>query len=106
MDQGWIVLIVIGVAIWIVVKFVRYMLRRSALIEKYGRDIGLKILARKLWQGMSEEQLKDSWGRPVETEHMVYKTKTKETWKYNRTGKNRFEYRIYLEDSTVVGWKD
>jgi len=45
-------------------------------------------------------------GRPVEIDHMVYKFKTKQTWKYNRTGKNRFKVRIFLEDGTVVGWKD
>jgi len=40
MDQGWIVLSVIGVAIWIVVKVIRYLQRRSALIEKYGQTLG------------------------------------------------------------------
>jgi hypothetical protein len=55
---------------------------------------------------MSSEQLIDSWGNPVGIDHDVYKTTTKETWKYGQTGKNRFKDRVYLENGTVVGWKD
>jgi hypothetical protein len=102
----WIPIIVVVIALFVMFKILLYLSRRKYLIEKYGREIGLKILSRGIWQGMSSEQLTDSWGSPVDVDHEVYKTKTKGTWKYNQTGKNRFKDRIYLEDGIVVGWKD
>jgi hypothetical protein len=102
----WIPIIVVVIALFVMFKILLYLSRRKYLIEKYGREIGLKILSGGIWQGMSSEQLTDSWGSPVDVDHEVYKTKTKETWKYNQTGKNRFKDRIYLEDGIVVGWKD
>lgn len=109
MDQQqtpWLLYILILVAAVVFVKLLRYWSRRRLLIQKYGRDLGLRILSGAVWQGMTSEQLVDSWGKPIDIDHTVYKTKTKETWKYNQTGKNRFKDRIYLEDGVVVGWKD
>lgn len=103
---GWVYIVLVCAALWIAYKVARYWIRRNYLIDKYGRDVGLKILARSVWQGMSAEQLTDSWGPPVDRDTTVYKTKTKQTWKYNQTGKNRFKDRIFLEDGEVVGWKD
>jgi hypothetical protein len=105
-ENGWLNLIGLVAVVWLAVKVTRYVVRRQYLVTKYGRQIGLKILARQVWQGMTAEQLSDSWGNPVDVDHTVYKTKTKETWKYNQTGKNRYKDRIYVEDGIVVGWKD
>jgi uncharacterized membrane protein len=58
-----------------------------------------------VWQGMTNEQLIDALGNPVEVNQEVIRNKTKETWKYNQTGKNRFSNRIYLENEVVSGWK-
>jgi hypothetical protein len=102
----WLLYIVIFVAVVVLIKLLGYLSRRRWLIQKYGRELGLKILSKAVWQGMTREQLVDSWGNPVDVDHTVYKTKTKETWKYNQTGKNRYKDRIYLEDGIVVGWKD
>jgi len=63
------------------------------------------ILAGKVWQGMSNEQLLESWGNPADIDREVRRTKTKETWKYNQTGKNRFANRVFLENDIVIGWK-
>jgi hypothetical protein len=30
----------------------------------------------------------------------------KETWKYGRTGRNRYRRRVYVENDYVVGWQD
>jgi hypothetical protein len=55
---------------------------------------------------MTQEQLADSWGEPVDVGSEVTRAKTKEIWKYGQTGKNRFRERVYLENGIVVGWKD
>jgi hypothetical protein len=80
--------------------------RRERLWEKYqDQSIVEGIMEGKIWQGMSEEQLIDSWGRPIAKDHKVLKTKTTETFKYNQTGKNHFASRVKLDNGKVVGWE-
>lgn len=80
--------------------------RRKDLLEKYGDpDIVERIMRRTYWQGQTQDQLLDSLGRPVDIDTEADKTETKETWKYQRTGKNRFHLRVLLENSIVVGWE-
>jgi hypothetical protein len=113
MDYGWIVFAAIAVLLWvaaIVLKRRRekrqLLARYSELMSKYNdQQIVAAIMECKIWQGMSEEQLVDSRGLPDDRDQAVYKTKTKQTWKYGRTGKNRFRERIYIENGTIVGWK-
>jgi uncharacterized protein len=79
--------------------------RRQRLVAKYGEQVAEMIIARQFWKGMTEEQLVEALGNPVERDYEVLKTKTKETWKYGQTGKNRFNNRIHLENGVVTGWK-
>ena len=58
-----------------------------------------------VWQGMSEDQLIDSWGAPVAGDQKIYKTKVSETFKYNQTSRNRFGSRVWVENGIVVGWE-
>ena len=106
------ILLAIGAA-WLGFKVLRSLNRKRALarrreelIEKYGHEAAERILAGKVWQGMSELQLLDSWGSPVEVGREIIRDKVKETWKYGQTGKNRFLNRVYLEDGIVIGWKN
>lgn len=64
------------------------------------------ILRGCIWQGQTSAQLRDALGPPEARSERVLKTKTKETWKYYRTGKNRYSLRITLDDGVVVGWTD
>ncbi len=80
-------------------------LKRKRLLEKYRDEAVVDRLMRKIiWQGETQEQLLDSLGRPVAVDNKVLKTKTKEVWKYNRTGTNRYALRITVENGIVVGW--
>lgn len=80
--------------------------RREGLIAKYGSaQIADDIIAQKIWQGMTSEQLADSWGNPQDVDKKVFKQKTNETWKYGQTGKNRFSQRVFTENGIVVGWQ-
>jgi len=80
--------------------------RKALLIKKYGEFDGSRIFAKTIWQGMTEDQLLESWGKPADINRTVYKLKTTEIWKYNQTGKNKFRDHVYLENRYVVGWKD
>ena len=100
-------LIIVGfvVVLWFVLRAHKNKKRREALLAKYG-DLKIvdMILGRMVWQGQTQEQLLDSLGRPLDIDQKVYKSKTKETWKYNQTGTNRFGLRVTVEDQLVVGW--
>jgi hypothetical protein len=99
------IIILIGIAIALI-KSALSALRRKALLEKYGdATIVDRIMKGKIWQGMSLEQLIDSWGTPAAKDHKIYKTKISETYKYNPAGKNRFRSRVKIEDGFVVGWE-
>ncbi len=101
----WIILVVVCVGLAIAYSVHANKQRRKTLLAKYGdQAIVDMIMRRTMWQGQTEEQLIDSLGRPVDVDQKVLKTKTKEIWKYNRTGRNRFGLRITLENGVVVGW--
>lgn len=79
--------------------------RRQQLLAKYGDDqIVARIMGREVWQGQSDEQLRDALGTPVDTDEKVMKKHRREVWKYHQTGVNRFGLRVTLEDGIVVGW--
>ncbi len=87
----------------------RILLRRMrfrALARKYDSDaIAADIMAKKIWQGMTEEQLAESWGRPADVDLKVLKTKATATWKYKHLGGNRYAQRISIENGVVTGWE-
>jgi len=108
-----ILAIAAGIAIYYLIKVSnrrkaeRLKARRDALIAKYGsEDIADKIIAKKIWQGMTTEQLGESWGKPQDIDDSVLKTKTKATWKYGRIAKNRYSQKVMIEDGQVVGWEN
>jgi len=103
---GWVVPIlgataIVGVAIWYQQNKKRQ--RLEYLRGKYKSE-EIVLFQGTIWQGQSDEQLRDTLGDPVAVDRAVYKAKKKETWKYRQTGANRFGLRITVEDGHVVGW--
>lgn len=103
--MGLLVLLFLIVAAWVAIASFNRQRRRDRLLAKFGDPAVVdKIMKGTIWQSMSQEQLVESWGRPASVDQKVMKTKTVETFKYNRTGKNRFKNRIKVENGIVVGW--
>lgn len=101
-----IAVLVLAFAAWLLISSYNAKKRREALFKKYGdAEVVARIIKKMFWQGQTQEQLRDSLGRPLDTDEKVLKTKTKEIWKYNRVGKNRYGLRITLENGVVVGWE-
>lgn len=100
-----LIVISLVAAVWAVSAYQKKR-RRAQLIEKYSDDqIVDNIMNKMIWQGMSDEQLLDSWGSPAARDQKIYKTKITETYKYNQTGRNRFGSRVKVENGIVVGWE-
>lgn len=79
--------------------------KRAKLMMKY-KDEKLieRLMEEKFWVGQTKEQLIDSLGEPLDVDEKVLKTKVKEVWKYEQTGKNRYGLKVKLDDGVVVGW--
>jgi len=101
----WMLVLAILILIYALVRWANKK-RRERLLAKYGDPKDLeKIMSKKIWQGMTKEQLIDSWGHPVDQAQKVFKTKVRETFKYNQIGRNRFKSKVMLEGDIVVGWE-
>lgn len=78
--------------------------RKQLVAMRYDPEIAMRILRREFWQGMTEEQLRDSLGPPEGVDTTVTKTKKKEVWKYDQITASRFGTRITLEGGVITGW--
>lgn len=107
-EVGWIVPLLLLLALigwYLMYQDQKKRQRLNYLRERYkDEDTVQKIFNGYFWQGQSNFQLLDSLGEPVDVDRKVFKTKTKEIWKYNQLGANRFALRITLENDEVVGW--
>lgn len=86
--------------------FLTYVLgKRGRLTMKDKDDDLIESLTKKLfWQGQTKKQLLESLGEPLDIDKKALKTKVKEVWKYEQTGKGRYALKITLENGVVVGW--
>ncbi len=102
------VLVLIALPVgWLLWTRARRAVRAARLLRTY-HDPALvqRLLDHEFWVGQTEGQLRDSLGRPVDTDESVTKTRTRAVWKYGQRGKNRFGLRITLDDGVVTGWED
>ena len=93
----------IGTFIWY--KNSQKKKRLEYLHLKYGDEAIIRcILQRQFWEGQTSAQLIDSLGNPVSIDKKLLKTRTREIWKYDQRGVNRYGLRIILDDGVVSGW--
>jgi hypothetical protein len=106
MDPAIVTALVGGGAVIFGIRAWLRKLRFDKLMAKYDDvDVVRSLMRKQFWEGMTEAQLLDSLGEPVDTDTKILKKKSSETWKYHKTGKNRFRLRVFVEDRLVVGWK-
>jgi hypothetical protein len=99
------VLIGLLVALWIFVSAATKAAKRKELLAKYGDPSVVDMIMRRVvWEGMTQEQLIDSRGRPAARDEKVYKTKVVHVYKYNQDGRRRYQTRVTVENGYVVGW--
>ena len=99
--------VIIGVA-GVILTFVgtriyRTQKRLGYLRRKYGNEeIVQKIMRHEFWFGQTAEQLIDSRGQPLAVDRKVSAFNTREVWKYERRGVNRYGLRITLDAGVVT----
>lgn len=71
--------------------------RFSYLEDKYGTSMASRLIAGKIWRGMTAEMVRDSWGKPGEINRVISGNTIKEEWKYNSTW-------LYIEDDVLITW--
>lgn len=80
-------------------------LRLSYLLEKYNDEaVVINIMKCMIWESMTAAQLFDSLGEPEAIDQKYLKQISREVWKYNSQGSNRYRLRVTLENGAVVGW--
>lgn len=60
------------------------------------------VLNKKIWSGMTRDQLINSWGQPLGRSTRVLRTKKRETFTY---GSRRRSSKVHLENGVVVSWR-
>lgn len=59
--------------------------RFSILVEKYGYRTGKALFEHKIWKGIDNNMLKDSWGKPYNVKRETNSSGTIEIWTYKKS---------------------
>jgi hypothetical protein len=71
--------------------------RFSYLESKYGSNMAARLIAGKIWKGMTAEMVRDSWGSPVKINRVIRNNSAKEEWIFKNTW-------LYIENNSLVEW--
>ena len=71
--------------------------RYTYLENKYGRNIASRLIAGKIWKGMSAEMINDSWGSPRKINRIISGNTVKEEWIFTNTW-------LYVENDVLRDW--
>lgn len=71
--------------------------RRTRLTNKYGSDIASRMMAMKIWKGMTAEMVQDSWGSPRKIDRVINGNNVNEKWIYPNSW-------LYIENDRLVEW--
>ncbi len=74
--------------------------RRTKFHAKYGKELGEKIATKKIWIGMTEEMLIDSWGRPEDINTTATRYSTRKQFVY---GGGQY---VYVQNGVVDAWQN
>lgn len=74
--------------------------RKAALTKKYGSSAATRVLEGKIWIGMTEQMLLESWGRPDDINTTVTRYGTSKQFVY---GLGRY---VYVKNGIVDSWQN
>ncbi len=72
---------------------------RELYVMRYGKEDGAKVASGMVWKGMSEDMLRDSWGKPDSV------TSNKQPWgTYNQWYYGEITY--FFKDGKMIDWEE
>jgi hypothetical protein len=71
--------------------------RFTYLENKYGTNMAARLIAGKIWKGMTSEMVRDSWGKPLKINRVINSNTIQEEWIYNNAW-------LYIENDTLTDW--
>jgi len=71
--------------------------RKEMLINRYGAKVGEAIYAHKIWKGMDNDMVFDSWGKPLRVDRLIKGADVQERWIYT-------ESYVIFDDDMLVDW--
>jgi len=71
--------------------------RFTYLENKYGTNMAARLMAGKIWKGMTAEMVSDSWGTPLKINRSITGNFVKEEWIYRNTW-------LYIENNNLRDW--
>ena len=74
--------------------------RLQVMISKYGKNKGKLIANGKVWQSISYEMARDSWGEPTDIQKTIVSSGTTEKWLYPD---NSY---LYFKNGRLDSWKE
>ncbi len=73
--------------------------KQSFYIKKYGQENGNRIFEGKIWKGMTESMLRDSWGKPDKTHQNNYKWGVFTQWYYG-------DITYFFKNGKLIDWEE
>jgi len=71
--------------------------RKEMLINRYGSKTGMAIYEHKIWKGMTNDMVFDSWGKPLRVDRLIKGADIREKWIYT-------ESYVIFDDGILVSW--
>jgi hypothetical protein len=71
--------------------------RFSFLENKYGSNMASRLMAGKIWKGMTSDMVSDSWGTADKINRIISGNVVKEEWIFKSTW-------LYFENNTLLEW--
>lgn len=68
-------------------------------VKKYGKDNGMRIAQGRVWKGMTEKMLRDSWGEPDKIIKNKEKWGTFTQWYYGKIT-------YFFKDGVMIDWEE
>ena len=71
--------------------------RFSYLENKYGTNMAARLIAGKIWKGMTSDMVRDSWGNPGKINKVIETNVIKEEWIYSNSW-------LFFENDVLSQW--
>ncbi len=73
--------------------------KQKLFVKKYGNEIGNRVASGQVWKGMTQEMLKDGWGKPDKTHKIVHPWGVFSQWYYG-------DITYFFKNGKLTDWEE